>query len=71
MSGLRDELARRWNSLWRREHGQERGNPSGDRRRRFWSEFRDGQRQAEEMSSGNALGAAVERFDLPGPPPHR
>jgi hypothetical protein len=51
---LREALARLWTSLWRRrgplavktehEHG-------GAARARFWTEFREGQREAEAHSS--------------------
>jgi hypothetical protein len=52
MSGLRQALARRWDWLWRRR--EEDLDPPADRQRRFWSEFREGQRDAEETSSTNA-----------------
>ncbi len=49
MAGLREALARRWEWLWRRlDHREEELDRLDDRRLRFWSEFRDGQRQAEE-----------------------
>jgi hypothetical protein len=51
MGGLLEELARRWDSFWRRDQGQERRRPFDDRRRRFWSEFREGQREANETSA--------------------
>jgi len=50
MSGLRDALARHWGWLRRRERGEE-GTGRAEARRRFWSEFREGQRQAEQTSS--------------------
>ena len=53
MSGLREALARRWDWLWRRDRREERRDRTTDRER-FWSEFREGQREAEEMSSQNA-----------------
>ena len=69
MNALRQALARQWEWLWRRaslgrgassgtiEHGEH-----GDRRearRRFWVEFREGQRQAEKT----CLEAPVIRRD--------
>jgi len=51
MSGLLQELARRWDSFWRGDRGQERHKPFDDRRRRFWSDFREGQREANETSA--------------------
>jgi hypothetical protein len=54
MNGLLETLARRWNQWWGRERREDEPDRPGDRRRRFWSEFREGQRQAEETSSTNA-----------------
>jgi len=52
---LREALARLWTSLWRRrgplavKRPHEQGG--GSARARFWTEFREGQREAEAHSS--------------------
>jgi len=56
MSGLREALARRWDWLWRRDRREQDHDRINDRRR-FWSEFREGQRQAKETSAKGALSA--------------
>jgi hypothetical protein len=52
MSGLRDAILRRWEWLWRRDRREEHLDRT-DNRARFWSEFREGQREADERSSRN------------------
>jgi hypothetical protein len=55
---LREALARVWTALWRRrgpvaakgDEDEARGR-SGDARARFWTEFREGQREAEAHSA--------------------
>jgi hypothetical protein len=57
-SRLGEALARLWTSLWSRrgplgvktEH-EESGGRWPDARSRFWSEFREGQREAEARSA--------------------
>jgi len=53
MSGLREAIVRRWDRLWHPERRESAPYPDA-RRRQFWSEFREGQRQAEETSSRSA-----------------
>ena len=52
MNGLLEALARRWDSLWGRDRREERRDRTSERER-FWSEFREGQREADERSSQN------------------
>jgi hypothetical protein len=54
---LREALGRLWTSLWRRrgpiavtEH-EEAGGGWPEARARFWTEFREGQREAEVRSA--------------------
>jgi len=55
---VRETLGRLWTSLWRRrgpvaveaEHDEE-GRGWAEARARFWTEFRQGQREAEAHSS--------------------
>ena len=73
MGTLREALARRWDWLWRRlDHGEEELDRLDDRRLRFWSEFRDGQRQAEEAvtrseQSAPATTTHLSASDAPQP----
>ncbi len=53
MSDLREALARRWGWVRRGEPRPDKPDRTDDRRR-FWSDYREGQRQAEESSSGKA-----------------
>ncbi len=54
---VREALGRLWTSLWRRfapivvEAEHEEGGSRAGARRRFWAEFREGQREAEARSS--------------------
>ena len=54
---LREVLARLWMSLWRRrgpvavKTTHEQGGSWPEARTRFWTEFREGQREAEANSS--------------------
>jgi len=55
---LREALARLWASLWRRRaliaaktDRNEEGGGWAEARARFWTEFREGQREAEAHSS--------------------
>ena len=58
MNGLREALVRYWELLWHRER-RENDHDRTDDRRRFWSEFREGQRQAQETSLQNAPSRSV------------
>ncbi len=56
---LREALGRLWTSFWgrrgpvavKREHDDEKGRARAEARARFWTEFREGQREAEAHSS--------------------
>jgi hypothetical protein len=54
---LREALGRLWTSLWRRRHiavktdHDGKGRRGAEARARFWTEFREGQREAEAHRS--------------------
>jgi hypothetical protein len=57
MRTVRELLARLWTSLWprgpvgRRQEPDQISRSRGDARSRFWTELREGQREAEAHSS--------------------